>query len=210
MRTKHNDLFQKRGLAFLVQMRRGGLAREEALRWFETVDREDGTLALGWLITVISGDFRDNLDEDERLQGARRAFARGLDTFVYVPGCKLANALSGHIKTCIKNELTTLVRSKSRKSQGAGDSEISERMTGKTVSEGFDRASSISELLGDGGQIIRCRVPREYGSVLGHARRLGSGAARASTPGEGYRRHVLRPAPCEGERTGFVDLRSVG
>ena len=153
MRTKHNDLFQKRGLAFLVQMRRGGLAREEALRWFETVDREDGTLALGWLITVISGDFRDKLDEDERLQGARRAFARGLDTFVYVPGCKLANALSGHIKTCIKNELTTLVRSKSRKSQGAGDSEISERMTGKTVSEGFDRASSISELLGGGGQI---------------------------------------------------------
>jgi hypothetical protein len=153
MRTKHNDLFQKRGLAFLVQMRRGGLAREEALRWFETVDREDGTLALGWLITVISGDFRDKLDEDERLQGARRAFARGLDTFVYVPGCKLANALSGHIKTCIKNELTTLVRSKSRKSQGAGDSEISERMTGKTVSDGFDRASSISELLGGGGQI---------------------------------------------------------
>ena len=95
----------------LVQMRRGGAARDEALRWFRAVKREDGRPCLEWVVRHFAAN------EEEHAVGLE-AVVRALDTFVCRPNVRqVMRAIVGHTKTAVCNAILDHRRAAVRRAQ---------------------------------------------------------------------------------------------
>ncbi len=111
-----NTVLDEQGIGWIVQIRRGGQAREDALRKFESATREDGRPAISWLIEDMASKSSGGLlDSEEVRQAARRGFVRAPDTFCYKPGRAFTNSLSAYVRMCINSEITDLARAAGRK-----------------------------------------------------------------------------------------------
>jgi len=111
--SQFNAAIEERGLSLIVQIRRGGTARDNAIRVFESARRADGELVVAWWIKQIARELATtNVADVEDIEvHARRGFIKGLDTYVYRPGTKsLVRTLSRHIKMCVRSEAMNAVR----------------------------------------------------------------------------------------------------
>lgn len=111
--SQFNSAIEERGLSLIVQIRRGGTARDNAIRVFESARRADGELVVAWWIKQIARELATtNVADVEDIEiHTRRGFIKALDTYVYRPGTKsLVRTLSRHIKMCVRSEAMNAVR----------------------------------------------------------------------------------------------------
>ncbi len=149
------DLMSQMAFVKLLNIRRGGILREDAIAWFYTVERQDSKepdeegetetlLAFGWTVKVLANDYSDALPEADRNQAARRGFCKALDNFVYRPGTTLVLQLVSLMKTCIKNELRDAL-DEYRRGKGRS-SGLDEQLPGMETAAECESSRSLDEI----------------------------------------------------------------
>ena len=146
------DLMSQMAFVKLIDIRRGGILREDAIAWFYAVERFDSDdseegealLAFGWTPKVLANDFSLVLPEDERHQAARRGFCKALDRFVFRPGTTLTLQLVTMMKTCIKNELRDALEAYNRARRSGSD--VDERLPGSETVAECESSRSLDEI----------------------------------------------------------------